>query len=100
MSQVHTPHPQLPLFNTESSTHQVDSVASGLLRRLLKEPLETTPWGSKASFLCIWKERAASQVPDVSLLSQLRAPESPSLRAPGFTLSSPATSGAGDHGTI
>lgn len=79
MSQVHTSHPQLPLFNTDSSTHQVDSAAFGLLRRLLKEPLETAPWGSKASFLRIWKKRAESHVPDVSLLSQLRAPESPSL---------------------
>ena len=77
----------------------MDSAASGLLRRLLKEQLETASWGAKA-FLRIWKERAASPVPDVSLLSQLRAPESPSLRAPGFTLSSPATSGAGDHWTI
>lgn len=59
------PTPPLPLFNTESSMHQVDSSASGVRRRLLKETLETAPWGSKA--LSIWKERAASHVPDVSL---------------------------------
>lgn len=76
--------------------HQVDSrrrPGSGV--RLLKETLETAPWGSKA--LSIWKERAASHVPDVSL-STARACLRPS-ELPIHT-QFPATSGAGDHWTI
>ena len=79
----YAPPPPLPLFNTESSTHQVDSAASGVRRRLLKETLETAPWGSKAS-LRIWKERAASHVPDVSLSTAracLRPSELPDSRS-------------------